>query len=377
MSKSRPSTLDEVILNVYEAANDRTHWPTALSRLSALTRSNFSNFVLVDKQRATAVFSTADATIPDKTNEEYIGHFSAIDPRLALARRLEPGHVLTCDQHFDAPYVTRSEFYQDFLIPFGGRYLACAKIMDDQHLNAVIGFHRNAGAGPFDRENLKTIGKVIPHLSQAALLFRRVSELNEENARLSNALDRMPWGIIKVDDKAHVLSCNKSAEAMLNRQDGIRIRQGCIQTLFIEQTSALLKLVSNAASAAVGKVLEAGRPLRIDKTTGGHLLALVLPGLERLQLLEHPYRGAPLFVSDSADQPFAPETILRQLFKLTRAEATVAVAISQGLTLDDIAQAHDVSLTTVRTQTRAILEKTGTSRQAELVHRIMSLPKAR
>ena len=59
--------------------------------------------------------------------------------------------------------------------------------------------------------------------------------------------------------------------------------------------------------------------------------------------------------------------LLTGLFDLTPAEARVARAIAGGQTIDEAAAALGVSRETIRTQLRAVLAKTGTTRQAELV----------
>ena len=65
------------------------------------------------------------------------------------------------------------------------------------------------------------------------------------------------------------------------------------------------------------------------------------------------------------------EEMLRALFGLTRAEARVAIAITQGETSRQVAATLGVSVHTVRNQLQSVLEKTGASRQSELVALLM------
>jgi DNA-binding CsgD family transcriptional regulator len=58
---------------------------------------------------------------------------------------------------------------------------------------------------------------------------------------------------------------------------------------------------------------------------------------------------------------------IRILLKCTQAEAEVAASLLAGLTPARIAQDRRVSLNTVRTQIRALLEVSGTRRVAELI----------
>jgi DNA-binding CsgD family transcriptional regulator len=62
-----------------------------------------------------------------------------------------------------------------------------------------------------------------------------------------------------------------------------------------------------------------------------------------------------------------PVELVQSLFDLTPAEARVARSLSAGETVEKIASIGGVSLNTVRSQLRCVLEKTGCHRQAEVV----------
>lgn len=62
---------------------------------------------------------------------------------------------------------------------------------------------------------------------------------------------------------------------------------------------------------------------------------------------------------------------LFQRFGLTPAEAKVAIALTEGLQAQDMAQRFDVARTTIAFHMRNIFQKTATTRQAELVARLL------
>lgn len=68
---------------------------------------------------------------------------------------------------------------------------------------------------------------------------------------------------------------------------------------------------------------------------------------------------------------------LMDFFGLSRAEARLARAICHGVSVEEYSRDNDVGLPTVRTQLSAIFHKTGTSRQATLVHLIAGIPVVR
>jgi DNA-binding NarL/FixJ family response regulator len=58
---------------------------------------------------------------------------------------------------------------------------------------------------------------------------------------------------------------------------------------------------------------------------------------------------------------------VRRLYGLTQAEGRVVAALTLGETVEQIAVAHRVQVSTVRAQVRSIFEKTGVHRQTDLV----------
>jgi DNA-binding CsgD family transcriptional regulator len=71
--------------------------------------------------------------------------------------------------------------------------------------------------------------------------------------------------------------------------------------------------------------------------------------------------AVPIIIGDSPDP-----LVLEGLFDLTTAEARVARAISVGQSVNTIAAENSVSLETVRSQLKSVMQKTGTHRQSEL-----------
>jgi DNA-binding CsgD family transcriptional regulator len=92
---------------------------------------------------------------------------------------------------------------------------------------------------------------------------------------------------------------------------------------------------------------------------------VVSVGGEAYDLLD----GAALVVIllDPEDCPEPSHALLQQVFGLTRGEARLASQMLCGKSLQDIAEASGVSIGTVRSQAKAVLTKTDTHRQAELV----------
>jgi DNA-binding CsgD family transcriptional regulator len=81
-----------------------------------------------------------------------------------------------------------------------------------------------------------------------------------------------------------------------------------------------------------------------------------------------------VFVSDPDLEVEKPEKALAELFSLTPAEARLAAELMKGRNLEQIADSFRLSRNTIRTQLRAVFQKTNTSRQGELIRVLWTSP---
>lgn len=74
-----------------------------------------------------------------------------------------------------------------------------------------------------------------------------------------------------------------------------------------------------------------------------------------------------LYLSDPGASFNASEEQLIQTFGLTRKEAGIAIALTNGLDLKEISNQKGVSLATVRTQLKGIFHKLGVNKQQDII----------
>ena len=79
-----------------------------------------------------------------------------------------------------------------------------------------------------------------------------------------------------------------------------------------------------------------------------------------------------LYVSDPGHPFDACEEDLAALFHFTRAESGVASALVNGLSVEQIAERHQVSRETVRSQLKSIFGKLGVSKQQDVVRLLLN-----
>src|SRR3954453_11355009 len=181
---------------------------------------------------------------------------------------------------------------------------------------------------------------------------------------LFGILNALHCGAILLDETKRILHLNDTAQPHLgtvlaaNRGRLCATDRGC-DALF--QT-----ILDQALRCGERERAWPRQALGLKRDDKGPVIARVVStGGEATELLD----GAALVVLfvDPEDGPKVSYTLLQQVFGLTRGEARLANQLLCGLSLQEIADAHWLSVATVRSHTKAVLAKTGTHRQAELV----------
>jgi DNA-binding CsgD family transcriptional regulator len=95
--------------------------------------------------------------------------------------------------------------------------------------------------------------------------------------------------------------------------------------------------------------------------------------LDRLSDIGMPDPAALLFIVDPSNRKEIPLEWIMDSYRLTPAEAKVAIAAAQGGSIGDMASNLNLSTNTIKTHLRHAFTKTHTRRQAELARLMASL----
>ncbi|MFT6558547.1 response regulator [Sneathiella sp.] len=186
-------------------------------------------------------------------------------------------------------------------------------------------------------------------------------------------LNKLPLGVILMTESSQVLFFNDKAKKYLEKKDGLILdsEQKCRATVASENKK-LAELLTNTLSPETNGKGELDFALTITREESDTPLTVMLAPIGT----GIAGKGAVLFVSDPAEPvELSIDTICR-LYALTPAEGRLALGLTNGSKLDDLAEEWGVSMHTVRSQLRQIFRKTDTSRQSELVKLILTGPAA-
>lgn len=184
------------------------------------------------------------------------------------------------------------------------------------------------------------------------------------NNDIANAvLNRLPFGVVVVDEEARILSANEQARVYLDAGDGVADDSGRLSAEIGFESDTLRRRIASAACL--------GRPdatLLRRSRSAKPLVILTEPappakgGRSALVTIREVGRSSPR-VAERA----------RQLFNFSPAEAEIVARVAQGFDTAEIAAERNVSINTLRVQVASAMVKVGVHRQAELVSVLSSV----
>jgi DNA-binding CsgD family transcriptional regulator len=353
------NALTDKIELIYRAVEEPALWRDVLSALIAASGASTGALTTFDPGNTCAKF-IADRGFSDSARELYDAYYYRVDPFQPMW--LEPRTGTMLGQDFvTAAEFERSEMWNDYArVHLDAFYLLGASLaLQDGHI-AAFGLQRPRAAEPFGVAEQQSLNVLLPHLQGALRLRQRLNQAGGTGEGVGFAvLHALELGIVVVREDGGVVFANYAALASPALVIGLR--RGPFSVTDPVGGRTLHALVRAAATGGPGGGIVLHPP---GHAAVAALVAPVLPGLAD----EARSRDLALVVL----RPLAPERAaieerLRQLFRLTPAEAALALALLAGQRPEEIAAAREVKISTVRFQLRAILDKTGTRGQSDLV----------
>jgi DNA-binding CsgD family transcriptional regulator/PAS domain-containing protein len=270
----------------------------------------------------------------------------------------------------DNPWITEWGYPQGLWDAVGFAFARDPKMVG----NLTFGRHRTAGE--VGDAELTALRLIAPHVRRAVAISHLLDVKTLEAVTFASALDTLTAGVVFGDEHLKIVHANAAAGAMLRARDPIRSQQGRLTLAY----AAANKALQSSVAVAARNEMDLGRrgigiPQR--RADGTPCVAHVMPlraGQIRPGLAQR--ATAAVFVAPAASPPRMPANALALLYDLTPAESRIFGLIADGQALSDIAVVLGIAPSTVKTHLLRVFDKTGCSRQAELVKLAasMSLP---
>lgn len=349
-----PKMMSDTIGLIYEASLNPAYWPDVLARVSTSLRSTAASVHTHNPTKNKVELFVEHGTDPVFTallHSTYAA-MSPIGASVLMANLDQP--VSSFDFVPEDEFV-KSRFYLEWMQPQGYHEMLGALIAKRPSEVGAISLTRTRQQGRFDDADRDFLGLLSPHVRRSVtisgLLEQRVIERNSFAA----VMDQLSVAVVLVDRSSGFVRANPAGHRSLDEGFAITLNNG------------LVKLVDPVANRTLKEAL-------LTTATIPQFIGVSAQGiryLAALTLIEPRLGTFALFVNrDEAELPALGQH-LAALYGLTPREVCMLMPLLQGATIDDIADTMGIAVATARTHLNNLFAKTGTSRQADLVQKVL------
>jgi len=364
--------IERAIRSLNQASIDDEYWRTALKSVADLFNASIVQSVTFDKANDELIDVTSinqDNSVDQKHKEYY----AQISPRIGS---IKDGKIpIAYDYMFIDEYHMRKHEFYEACKKSDAYYLLGANELGDEKYACGIGFFRSENYGHADRDEIHLMEKLWPHLAAAVRVRRAISSSTQFLGPLLEAITliNQPAFIVGEGGKIHL--ANAHAEKEMSKSSSLKMSENRLFSYYPQEQTQLNQLIEDALAVSRGeRIFFEHSELLIRCEAPAPAIRVIVQPLTATSSFMARKKGWVLLMTKSQDQ--RRDRQFRRLlddFHLTQAEVGVALAMADGVRVAEYAKQKGVSVNTVRFQLRAVFEKTETSRQAELVCKILSL----
>ncbi|HWU68823.1 MAG TPA: helix-turn-helix transcriptional regulator [Stenotrophobium sp.] len=362
--------LNRLFSAIYEGPTETPPWQSSLQLLQkALAATHVTLILRPPSPESAGVMVNTDSAAADAT-ASYLSHFFALDPFVGLPA----GQILSPEEIVGSKW-TQTVLYREYLRPLDVEHLIGADIHTLEGIECRFRVSRARGAPPFTAEDKALCGFLLPHLKRSIHLHARLDNLECERHLFAGVVNRLQMGVISYARDGSILDMNPEASRILAERDGASLDGNslCIDSMRERnEFRRLLNEVLSGTRIATGPGLV--EAMSITRPSGRSMLGVVVRSIPQGPWLDGSSRPvAAVFIRDpAASSGQSSQEITKQLFGLTQTESALATKLAEGLTLEEAAEQLGITKNTARTYLRFIFSKTGVSRQAMLIRKLLN-----
>ncbi|HUL87390.1 MAG TPA: helix-turn-helix transcriptional regulator [Pseudolabrys sp.] len=355
----------QLIGEIYDAALDPSRWASVLAKITKYVGGQAAGILLKDAVRKPGVIHYEVGLDPCFV-QLYLGTYWKLGP---VARLLdyEVGRIVTIPELVPYEEFRAGRFYREWAEPQGWIDAANAVLEKTPKTFAYLSVIRSKASGMVDDEMRQRMGLVVPHVGRAVQTEKVIRLKQAEVATFADILDGLSPAIFLVDVVGQIIHANAASRSLLRKGNFLRSINGRLTA-----TDAQVDRTLHDAFVAAGGVETGGKSSALplpDETGRNSYVAHVLPLTvgERHKAGAASAAVAALFVSKIKFETVLPSEIIGKTYNLTPSELRVLLAIVNVGGVRQVAGDLGVADTTVKTHLGRLFEKTGVSRQADLV----------
>ncbi len=356
------SWLISIVEDIYDAAFDPALWNQTLTRIVEFTGAHAAGFVA--KNASGEAHVQHSVGISPQFVQSYLGGYGRFDPTHGI-RLFNVGELHTIEDWLPVEEFRKGQFYQEWARP--QRMESISSVLLDKSADG-FSYFGIAKSEPVDDELRRKLTAILPHLLRSALTSQVLHQHASLVSPIIHTLDELKAAIFLLDGNGNITHTNESGQGMLARKDFLRTERGQL----VAADPQLNRILHEAVMASIlgdGATKSESIALPFVAHDGerfiGHLLPLTAGRRRKTGIARD--ATAALFVTGASLDINTASDIIKNIFKLTPAEARVLLTVVELGGLSEAAKHLDIAESTVKTHLGRIFTKTDTKRQADLV----------
>jgi DNA-binding CsgD family transcriptional regulator len=359
---------DDLIAAIYDAIIEPSGWDGVVKRIVEATKSvSGALFIHMGDTAHLSALCNTDPFYADA----FVQHYHKINPLNAAAATVAPGEVWTATSISQSDSFKASAFCNEFVRPQGWAELVAVGLLRTPKAFGNLSLQRSPEAIWVEPAEWQLLETLAPHLQRAVAIHDLLSRMRATTESLGAAVAAAGFAVFLLTGDCRVVFANAKAEDLVRRGIGLRYERGRLAATSPALTERLHALARQGSRPERGQG-DIGGTLELCRDENRPpLVAHVIPVAPNRTVaifdLDRP--AAAVFIVDPAADLGAQIQRFGARFGLAPAETRVLGEIIVGNGLPAAAARLKITELTARTHAKHIFDKTGTSRQTELIRR--------
>jgi DNA-binding CsgD family transcriptional regulator/PAS domain-containing protein len=360
-----------LIAAIYRSATEPMEWSVVLETLAKLFGGHAAFTMTVG-----AGAHETDLTCFNLPNEAFVAYGEYyyqhdLWSQALLSQGLNTvDRVYSVDQLVDKAVFKRSVWFNEFLRPLDIEHSMYTSLSADPASTTILAIDRPLGSAHFSQADREYFTVLVGHISRAQAIAKQLQSLKAGIDAHETAINQLNIGIISINLNTNVLYANELALNWLDKHEGLTIKNGLLCSMTVSGQQHLTSML-NLAKSGIGHRWMLVRPVANSALMIKSLpllMAEVTPGLPNDLTLGKVL----LLLTEANAKPTNSYEQFTQSYRLTPQEGKVLQGLVAGYSLKEIAERHQVSYNTVRSQLATLLQKTDCHRQKDLLRLFFS-----
>ena len=390
--KSSAESFDRILASLHEAALDVARWPEAERLIGEIGGSRGSGLAIFDGKSqadgtAFLVRICLDGHRRRDWERRYFEEYYAGDERVPRVLRQKYGRIRRTESLFTDVEKKRSPTYNELLADLKAQNGLNMRLENPDGPPVIWVVCDSLDPSGWRSDQIRLIRRLQPHIRQFAVVSHALAEAEVVGISTAQLLATPRFGVIHLDRRGRIMTANDRAQEILRQGDGLMDRNGFLGAAIPEEDAELSRRLARAlppfgAQGSAGSTTvhqaspsKASPPADAPRPSAParRLVLHITPVGDDYPHFRTRRFGAVVMIVDPAGRRRLDPDHVAAALGLTLTESELAIALTTGQSVRDIAEATGRSENTVRWHLKRAYEKNGISRQVDLVRRILSL----